>query len=138
MPSATIVKSNFAANLELADLPHTLTDEHKSYWNHFVGEPFKDHIGPRGKKSSNARSWTREVFITEFCDKFFDTLSPEVRSDYETILGPVGIPFVCLFNLNLAHLFLKEGLLLPHEPLVARNSWSQAQVPGCEAAGLRA
>ncbi|KAF8597211.1 hypothetical protein BDV93DRAFT_513527 [Ceratobasidium sp. AG-I] len=86
LPVAVI--SRFASDPALADLPRNLIDEHKVYWNPSIGDDFKNHIGPRGKKSANARTWTREMFIGGFCDQFFNHLSPEQRSDYEAVLGP--------------------------------------------------
>jgi hypothetical protein len=90
-----------ASNPELADLPLSLSPDHKIYWNAFVGEPFQNHIGPRGKKSSNARTWTREMFTGDFCDRFFESLSPSHRLEYEAVLGPVSpfyLSYVLLLN----------------------------------------
>jgi len=73
----------------VVDLPHAMTDHHKSFWNAFIGEKFLAHIGPRGKKSANGRTWTREMFLGSFCDELYPDLSPEARDQYECILGPV-------------------------------------------------
>ncbi|CAE6527001.1 unnamed protein product [Rhizoctonia solani] len=83
-------KSKLVLNLlpEVADLPQNLTPDHKVYWNDYVGEPFQAHVGPRGKKTSNARTWTQELFVGPFCDELYPTLSPEARAQYELILGP--------------------------------------------------
>jgi hypothetical protein len=75
---------------QVADLPLSLTGDHKAYWNKFIGEPFQAQIGPRGKKSANGRTWTREMFIGVFCDEYYPQLSPEARDQYELILGPVS------------------------------------------------
>ncbi|KAF8691957.1 hypothetical protein RHS03_08684, partial [Rhizoctonia solani] len=73
---------------EVADLPQSLTPEHKTYCNDFIGEPFQAHVGPQGKKSSNARTWTQELFAGPFCNKIYPTVSQETRAQYELILGP--------------------------------------------------
>ncbi|KAG8760734.1 hypothetical protein FRC12_009511 [Ceratobasidium sp. 428] len=75
------------ANPDLARIEITLTDEHKLFWNAYVGQPFQDHIGPRGKKMGTARGWTRDLFLTKFCDEFFPTLSAASRQDLEVLLG---------------------------------------------------
>lgn len=89
---ATVKKSKLVTNLlpEVADLPSALTADHKIYWNDFIGEPFQTRIGPRGKKSSNARSWTQEQWVGSFCDELYPALSSEARMQYELILGPVS------------------------------------------------
>jgi hypothetical protein len=74
---------------EVAKLPLELTSDHKNYWNKFIGEPFLAHIGPRGKKSANGRTWTREMFVGAFCDELYPQLPPLAREQYELILGPV-------------------------------------------------
>jgi hypothetical protein len=81
--------SNLQLLPQVVGLPHNLTSDHKAYWNKFIGESFKAHIGPRGKKSANGRTWTREMFIGGFCDELYPQLSPESRNQYELILGPV-------------------------------------------------
>ncbi|KAG8683205.1 hypothetical protein FRC08_009863, partial [Ceratobasidium sp. 394] len=85
-PPAALLKSHLASNPALTGLPDNLSDSHKSFWNKYIGDPFKNHIGPRGKKSSNARTWTRDMFTGPFCDEFFPELSPDIRRDYEVAL----------------------------------------------------
>ncbi|KAF8594419.1 hypothetical protein BDV93DRAFT_515798 [Ceratobasidium sp. AG-I] len=73
---------------EVADLPHGLIDRHRTLLNPLIGEIFLAQIGPRGKKSANGRTWTREMFLTSFCNELYPNLSPEARDQYERILGP--------------------------------------------------
>ncbi|KAG8793304.1 hypothetical protein FRC12_003179 [Ceratobasidium sp. 428] len=82
------VTARLLANPALAHLPSSLTDEHRMFWNDFIGEPFQNHIGPRGKKSGSAKSYTRSQFVGPFCDKFYPNLSADLRSAYEDIIGP--------------------------------------------------
>ncbi|KAG8696528.1 hypothetical protein FRC09_008409, partial [Ceratobasidium sp. 395] len=82
------VTARLLANPALAHLPSNLTDEHKMFWNDYVGEPFQNHIGPRGKKSGSAKSYTRNQFVGPFCDKFYPNLSADLRATYEDIIGP--------------------------------------------------
>ncbi|KAG8779016.1 hypothetical protein FRC12_024683, partial [Ceratobasidium sp. 428] len=72
-----------AAVDELAGLPDALTADHKLFWNKYTGEEFRSRIGPRGKKKENARTYTRGLFVKEFCDKFFPSLSPAIRQKFE-------------------------------------------------------
>ncbi|KAG8765306.1 hypothetical protein FRC12_007569, partial [Ceratobasidium sp. 428] len=72
-----------AAVDELAGLPDALTTDHKLFWNKYTGEEFRSRIGPRGKKKENARTYTRGLFVKEFCDKFFPSLSPAVCQKFE-------------------------------------------------------
>ncbi|KAG8723744.1 hypothetical protein FRC09_001951 [Ceratobasidium sp. 395] len=67
----------------LAGLPDSLTDEHKLFWNDYTGERFRSHIGPRGKKNENGKTYARRVFIEDFCDKFYPSLSTADREKFE-------------------------------------------------------
>ncbi|KAG8698264.1 hypothetical protein FRC08_006033 [Ceratobasidium sp. 394] len=85
--ASTPALAALAANPALAALADSLTDEHKVFWNDYIGEPFLNQIGPRGKKGESARKWTRKIFIDSFCDRFFPSLSPHSRSKVERLLG---------------------------------------------------
>lgn len=104
---------------EVADVPHSLIDRHRTFLNPLIGAKFLAHIGPRGKKSANGRTWTREMFLTSFCDELYPNLSPEARDQYERILGPVClIPSHChSFVINIIIFSLTEDLLVSDEPL---------------------
>ncbi|KAG8719735.1 hypothetical protein FRC09_010685 [Ceratobasidium sp. 395] len=67
----------------LAGLPTSLTDEHKLFWNDYTGERFRSHIGPRGKKNENGKTYARRIFIEDFCDKFYPSLSTADREKFE-------------------------------------------------------
>ena len=86
MSRATVI---FQLLPEIVDLPHGLIDRHRTFLNPLIGEKFLAHIGPQGKKSANGRTWTREMFLTSFCDELYPDLSPEARDQYERILRPV-------------------------------------------------
>ncbi|KAG8775813.1 hypothetical protein FRC12_001265 [Ceratobasidium sp. 428] len=81
------IEARLAANPALAHLPSSLSAEHRTFWNEYIGEPFQKHIGPRGKKLGSAKTYTRNLFVGPFCDKFFSELSPELRLTYEEIIG---------------------------------------------------
>ncbi|KAG8719904.1 hypothetical protein FRC09_010423 [Ceratobasidium sp. 395] len=72
-----------STSLELASLPTSLTDEHKLFWNDYTGERFRSHIGPRGKKNENGKTFARKIFIEDFCDKFYPSLSTADRAKFE-------------------------------------------------------
>ncbi|KAG8790700.1 hypothetical protein FRC12_011259 [Ceratobasidium sp. 428] len=85
----TKTEARLAANPALAHLPASLSAEHKIFWNDYIGEPFQKHISPRSKKMGSAKTYTRNMFVGPFCNKFFPELSPELRLTYEDIIGAV-------------------------------------------------
>lgn len=97
-PNRTEVLAVLNLHPAVAALPQDFTEEQKVWWNKYIGKKFRGKVAKRGKKWDNARTWTYNKFIGDFCDDFYPRLSEDERKQYHIIIGPVRLTFVLPFH----------------------------------------
>jgi hypothetical protein len=78
----------------ITQLPDSLDHEQKFWLNDYIGERFTAHIGSRGQKTDNARTWTHDLIVGAMCDENYPHLNQAEREQLETIIGDVSLCFL--------------------------------------------